>query len=187
MTEDTKEPKTQEQRSDRKLKIIIVILAVLLLLTGGTMIFWGGVPFFSAFAPNNGGSTSQGVGLVVDSNATEYVKPEQAPGVVIRGFGELVIPINTKEVVGANLYNPIENDGWYYLTYKICLVDDNGQVSEVLYESDLIPPNNLIKNITLTRGLSKGEYDAVLFVQPYRIDDMSPTNNANLKLKIIVK
>ena len=75
MIEKSDEPKTQEQRSDRKLKIIIVILAILLLLTGGTMIFWGGVPFFSAFAPNNGGSTSQGTGLVVDPNASEYVPP----------------------------------------------------------------------------------------------------------------
>ena len=187
MTEDTKEPKTQEQRSDRKLKIIIVILAVLLLLTGGTMIFWGGVPFFSAFAPNNGGSTSQGAGLVVDPNAGEYVKPMQAPGVVIPGFGVLTIPVNTKEVVGIDLYNPIENDGWYYLTFTICLIDNNGEVSEVLYESQLIPPGLYIQDISLSRGLSEGNYDAVVQVQPYRIDDLSPTNNAKLKLSIIVK
>jgi len=186
MTEDAKETKTQEQRSDRKLKIIIAVLAVLLLLTGGTMIFWGGVPFFSAFAPNNGESTSQGAGLVVDPNASEYVKPEQPPGVVIPGFGELIIPVNTKEVTGINLRNPIENEGWYYLSYKIYLVD-NDVVTDVLYESQLIPPNNLIKDITLSRGLSRGEYDAVLFVQPYHIADMSPTNNANLKFTIIVK
>ena len=187
MTEDTKEPKTQEQRSDRKLKIIIAVLAVLLLLTGGTMIFWGGVPFFSAFAPNNGGSTSQGVGLVVDSNATEYVPPTQAPGVAIPGFGSLTIPANYKEVYGINLYNPIENEGWYYLTYKLCLLDNNGEVSEVLYESQLIPPNNLVKDITLSRVMPKGKYDAVMLVQPYRIADNSPTNKASLKFTLIVE
>ena len=186
MTDKTEEPKTQEQRSDRKLKIIIVILAVLLLLTGGTMIFWGGVPFFPAFAPNEPGSASQGTGLVVDPNAGEFVKPEQPPGVAIPGFGRLTIPANTKEIVGINLYNPIENEGWYYLTYKLCLLDKNGEVSEVLYESQLIPPNNLVKDIMLSRGLAKGEYDAVMQVQPYRIADLSPTNNANLKLDIIV-
>ena len=187
MTEDTKEPKTQEQRSDRKLKIIIVILAVLLLLTGGTMIFWGGVPFFSAFAPNNGGSASQGAGLVVDPNAGEFVKPEQPPGVAIPGFGSLTIPANNKFINGIDLYNPIENEGWYYLTFAIGLLKADGTVSEILYQSQLIPPNNLVKNITLTRGLPKGVYDAVLLVQPYRIVDASPTNNANLKFTIIAE
>ena len=187
MTEDTKEPKTQEQRSDRKLKIIIVILAILLLLTGGTMIFWGGVPFFSAFAPNDGGSASQGAGLVVDPNAGEYVPKPLDPGVVIRGFGKLTIPPYTKEVTEINLYNPEENEGWYYLTFKICLLDANGAVSETLYESQLVPPGLYLQDITISRGLAPGEYDAVMHVQPYRIDDLSPTYNADLDLIIIVE
>ena len=187
MTEDTKEPKTQEQRSDRKLKIIIVILAVLLLLTGGTMIFWGGVPFFSAFAPNNGGSTSQGGGLVVDPNAGEYVSPEQPPGVAIPGFGSITIPANARELIGINLYNPEENDGWYYLTFKLSLLDENEQVSETLYESQLVPPGLYLQDITISRGLKPGVYDAVMHVQPYYISDLSPTYNANLRMRIIVK
>ena len=181
------EPKTEQHSSDRKWKILVVILAVLLLLCGGCMIIWGGVPFFPATTPNAGGSTSQGVGLVVDPNANEYVEPVQAPGVAIPGFGEMTIPANTKELVGINLYNPKENDGWYYLTYTLCLLDKNGEVSEVLYESQLIPPNNIIKDIVLSRGLARGTYDAMMKVQPYRIADNTPTNNANLELTIIVK
>ena len=187
MTEKTEEPKTQEQRSDRKLKIIIAVLAVLLLLTGGTMIFWGGVPFFSAFAPNNGGSTSQGAGLVVDPNAGEFVKPEQPPGVCIPGFGRLTIPANTEILTGIHLYNPIENEGWYYLTFKLSLLDKNGEVSETLYESQLVPPGLYLQDITISRGLPKGEYDAVMHVQPYYIADLSPTYNADLKMTIIAK
>jgi len=187
MTEDTKEPKTQEQRSDRKLKIIIVILAVLLLLTGGTMIFWGGVPFFSAFAPNNGGSTSQGAGLVVDPNAGEFVNPEQPPGVAIQGFGSITIPANTKKIVGINLYNPIENEGWYYLTFTLYLLDNNDEVFETLYESQLVPPGMYLQDITISHGLSKGQYEAVMHVQPYLIEDISPTYNADLRLTIIVE
>ena len=187
MTEDTKEPKTQEQRSDRKLKIIIVILAVLLILTGGTMIFWGGVPFFSAFAPNNVGSTSQGGGLVVDPNAGEFVKPEQAPGVVVPGFGMLTVPANTKELKGVNLHNPIENEGWYYLTFKIYLLDVNGAVSDTLYESQLVPPGLYLQDIIISRGLSPGVYNAVMHVQPYYISDLTPTNNADMVLTIVAK
>ena len=187
MTENIDEPKTQRQRSDRRLKIIIVILAVLLLLTGGTIIFWGGVPFFPATIPNDSGSTSQGTGLVVDPNAGEYVKPERAPGVTIPGFGTMTIPANTKELKGIDLYNPIENEGWYYLTFKLCLLDKNGEVSEVLYASQLVPPGLYIQDITLSRGLKPGTYDAVMHVQPYRIADKSLTNNMDLGITIIAK
>ena len=185
--DDSVEPvKTDEKRSDRKWKILAGILAVLLILCG-TWIIWGGVPFFSAFAPNDAGSSSQGGGLVIDPNAGEYVEPEQPPGVTIPGFGTMMIPANTKELKGINLYNPIENEGWYYLTFKLCLLDENEQVSEVLYASQLLPPGLYIQDITLSRGLKAGTYDAVLQVQPYRIADNSPTNNADLRMTIIVK
>ena len=186
MTEKNDEPKTQEQHSDRKWKILVAILAVLLLLTGGTMIFWGGVPFFPAAAPNDGGSSSQGGGLVIDPNAGEYVKPV-VPGVTIPGFGEMTIPANTKELKGINLHNPSKNEGWYYLTFKLSLLDKNGEVSETLYESQLVPPGLYIQDITLSRGLAPGTYEAVMHVQPYRIADNIPTNNANMRVTIIVK
>ena len=187
MTEKNEEPKMQEQHSDRKWKILVVILAVLLFLMGGTMIFWGGVPFFPATTPNDGGSTSQGTGLVVDPNAGEYVEPIPEPGVTIPGFGSMTIRANTKDVIGINLYNPIENEDWYYLTFKLCLLDENGKVSETLYESQLLPPGLYLQDITLSRGLAAGTYDAVMKVQPYRIADKSPTNNADLRMTIIVK
>ena len=186
ITEPTTEPKNEQPRSDKKWKILAGILAVLLILCG-TWIIWGGVPFFPAAAPNDGGSSSQGGGLVIDPNAGEYVEPEPTPGVTIPGFGTLTIPANTKELKGINLYNPIENEGWYYLTFKLCLLDKNGAVSEVLYESQLVPPGKYIQDITLSRGLAKGEYNAVMQVQPYRIADNSPTNNADLRMTIIAK
>ena len=180
------EPKTEQHSSDRKWKILVVILAVLLLLCGGCMIIWGGVPFFPAAAPNDGGSTSQGVGLVVDPNASEYVEPTPAPGVAIPGFGEMTIPANTKELIGINLHNPKKNEGWYYLTFKLSLLDNNGEVSETLYESQLVPPGLYLQDITISRGLAPGEYDAVMLVQPYRIADLSQTNSANIEFVIVV-
>jgi len=193
MTDDTTRPREQtagprvgQKSSGRKGRRRVVILAVLLRLCG-TWIIWGGVPFFPAAAPNDGGSSSQGGGLVIDPNAGEYVEPERAPGVTIPGFGSMTIPANTKELKGINLYNPIENDGWYYLTFRICLLDKNGEVSEVLYASQLVPPGQYLQDITLTRGLPAGTYDAVMQVQPYRISDKSPTNNADLRMTIIAK
>ena len=184
--EQTTEPKVEQHSSDKKWKILVVILAVLLILCG-TWIIWGGVPFFPATTPNDGGSSSQGGGLMIDPNAGEYVKPEQPPGVTIPGFGSMAIPANTRELKGIDLYNPTENEGWYYLTFKLCLLDKDGAVSETLYESQLLPPGLYIQDITLSRGLAKGTYEAVMHVQPYRIADNSPTNNADLRLTIIVK
>ena len=180
------EPKTEHPSSDKKWKILVGILAVLLILCG-TWIIWGGVPFFPAAAPNDDGSSSQGGGLVIDPNAGEYVEPEPTPGVTIPGFGTLTIPANTKELKGINLYNPEKNDGLYYLTFRMSLLDENGEVSETLYESQLVPPGLYLQDITLSRGLAPGEYNAVMHVQPYRIADQSPTNNADLKFTIVVQ
>ena len=183
--EQTTEPKVEQKSSDKKWKILVGILAVLLILCG-TWILWGGVPFFPAAAPNDGGSSSQGGGLMIDPNAGEYVKPV-VPGVTIPGFGEMTIPANTKELIGINLHNPSKNEGWYYLTFKLCLLDKNGEVSEVLYESQLLPPGLYIQDITLSRGLAKGTYEAVMQVQPYRIADNTPTNNADMRVTIVAK
>ena len=182
-TDSMKQEKPDENRSDRKWKILVGILAVLLILCG-TWIIWGGVPFFPAAAPNDDGSSSQGGGLVIDPNAGELVKP---PGVTIPGFDSMTIRANTEEVLGINLYNPSENEDWYYLTFQLALLDENGAVSEVLYESQLLPPGLYLQDITLSRGLAPGEYDAVMQVQPYRIADKSPTNSADLRMTIIVK
>ena len=179
--------KPDENRSALIWKAVAVVLAVLLILTGGMLLLSGGVPALSG-SSSGGGS---GVGLVVDPNAAEYVgqvvntTPE--PGVKVLGFAKWTIPPYKKENLNIELHNPAANEGLYYQTYKLCLLDENGEVSEVLYESQLVPPNSIITKIDISRGLPAGEYDAVLIVQPYRIADMSPTNNANLKLTIIVK
>ena len=193
MTEQTNDPinepvetHVEHPSSDKKWKILVGILAVLLILCG-TWIIWGGVPFFPAAAPNDDGSASQGGGLMIDPNAGEYVEPEQPPGVAIPGFGSMTIPANTKELKGINLYNPIENDGWYYLTFKLCLLDESDEVSEILYASQLVPAGLYLQDITLSRGLAPGTYAAVMQVQPYRTEDNSPTNSADLKMTIIVK
>ena len=184
--EQTTEPKVEQHSSDKKWKILVAILAVLLILCG-TWIIWGGVPFFPAAAPNDGGSSSQGGWLVIDPNAGEYVEPEPTPGVTIPGFGSMTIPANTKELKGVDLYNPEENSGLYYLTFKISLLNENGDVSETLYESQLVPPGLYLQDITISHGLAKGKYDAVMHVQPYRIADISPTNNVDLNFTLIVE
>ena len=184
--EQTTEPIVEQKSSDKKLKILVAVMAVLLILCG-TWIIWGGVPFFPAAVPNDGGSSSQGGGLMIDPNATENLTYVQPPGVSIPGFGKMTIPAYTKELKGINLHNPTKNEGWYYLTYKLCLLDKDGAVSETLYESQLLPPGQYIQDITMSRGLAPGTYEAVMHVQPYLIADKSPTNNADLRITIVAK
>lgn len=132
-----------------------------------------------------------GVGLTVDPNASEYVEPEvenvPKQGVAIPGWSSITIPANMKEVK-VDFMNPIDNKDLYYLTFELRLPGKTENDYEVLYKSGLVEPGLHIQKITLSRALSAGEYDAVVYVQPYRMDEQrTPTNNANMKTKLIVK
>jgi len=135
-----------------------------------------------------------GVGLTIDENAGDYVAPTQQeteakPGVAIPGWGSFTFPPNTTELAGmVDFYNPEANEGYYYLTYELRLPDDSEQGYEVLYSSQLIPPGKHIQTITLNRGLEAGDYEAIIHVQPYTMDDsMTPTNNADMKTTLHVQ
>ena len=131
------------------------------------------------------GSNPSGGGLIIDSGAGDYVaptqKPTSTPGVSIPGWGSITIPAN-QQTVSVDFFNPEKNEGRYYLTFKLILSD----TGEVLYESNAVPPGKHIQTITLSRGLPAGTYDAMIHVQPFRMSDETPTNNANMKTTLIV-
>ncbi len=171
----------KKEKNSRIWKILVIILLILLLFVviGGVVVF---VPLI-----HEGQGSSSGVGLQVDPFAGAFVEPKPIPGVTIPGVESMTIPVNAKVITTVDLYNPEKNEGLYYLTFQLRLLDENGEVSETLYESGLLPPGEHIQTITLTRGLPAGTYDAVMHVQPYRMADNTPTNNANLKMTLIVK
>ena len=106
--------------------------------------------------------------------------------VSIPGWGEITLPPNTTEIQ-CDFYNPVENEGYYYLTFELRLPDDSAQGYEVLYNSGLLAPGEHTQTITLSRGFPEGKYDAILHVQPYRMDGlMTPTNNLNSSIKLRV-
>ncbi len=108
--------------------------------------------------------------------------PEQ--GVVIPGKGSLYIPAGETRV-RADFYNPAENKGLYYLTFELRLPGEEGY--ETLYSSGLVEPETGVEEITLSRPLDKGEYTAVIRVQPYHMDkERTPTNNADIVTKLVV-
>ncbi len=111
---------------------------------------------------------------------------DTADGVAIPGFDSLSFPADRSEV-SVDLFNPAENEGLYYLTFELRLEDDNGGY-ESLYTSGLVEPGERISAMTLSRPLERGEYNAVIRVQPYRMSSgMSVTNNADIKIKLSVK
>lgn len=162
--------------------LLVVVIIILLL-------------FRSCGTDNPGGNDINigigGGGLVVDPNAGEYVEPDkQGPsqGVAIPGWGTITIPTNKKDDIVVDFYNPIANKDLYYLTFELRLPDDSEQGYEVLYKSGLVEPDKHIQKINLSRPLEAGTYEAIIHVQPYRMDEnKTPTNNADMKTTIIVK
>jgi hypothetical protein len=133
-------------------------------------------------------NAGEGVSLQIDSDAQDYqaVNAEAFQGVAIPGWPSITIPAN-ETTVSVDFYNPAENEGLYYLTFELRLQGENGE-TEVLYTSGLVEPEKHIQTITLSRALSPGTYDAVIHVQPYRMNEgRTATNNADMETKLIVE
>ena len=133
------------------------------------------------------------VELQIDPNAGELVTPTPAPtepGVAIPGWGSITLPAGVTEAA-TTLKNPEANEGWYYLTFEMRLPtvdEETGEESyEVLFTTGLIPPGQYCNQVTLTRALEPGEYNAILHVQPYRMSYKTPTNNADTETLLIVE
>lgn len=131
-----------------------------------------------------------GVELVVDPHAENTLPQETADsleeGVVIVGRESMTISAGTKEA-DVDFYNPRENKQQYYLTFELRLCNDSGAGYETLYTSGLVEPGRHIYHITLSRELEKGEYEAVVHVQPYRMNaERTMTNNVDMRIRLFV-
>ena len=179
---------TEPKKKSGKKKWIVLLLLLLLLAAGVFVIAGGLTLIFPGLAPGSG-SSPLGGGLVIDPNAGDYVAPEAVvagQGVAIPGWGSMTIPANTRELTMVDFYNPDDNAGLYYLTFKFCLLNSNEEISEVLWESQAVPPGKHIQKITMSRGLPAGTYSALIHVQPYRMSDESPTNSADMMTTLYV-
>ena len=107
--------------------------------------------------------------------------------VAIPGLSSRDIPANEDEV-SVDFYNPEQNNGKYYLTFELRVLDDSREGYEVLYTSGLVQPGTRIQKIRLNRSLESGTYDSVIHIQPYRMnEERTPTNNADIKAIIFVQ
>ena len=169
--------------------LIAVVFTLIVVVTGGFYLYrlGGETPSQSMFSTNQAaGDAAKESDLEVDGAAGDYVPPEapqEEPGIAIPGWGQIALPAGKTDVT-VDFPNPEENAGQYYLTFALILKD----TGETLYESELVPPGKTIQHITLSRPLDEGTYDAVVHVQPYRMDEQkTPTNNADMETKLIVR
>lgn len=104
-------------------------------------------------------------------NDAEEVK--EIRNIVLPGFVELDV-----NKPGKLLCNMNED---FYLQFNIILRDTD----EVIYSSGLVEYGNYINVIELNREIEKGEYDAIVFIQPYDIK-LNKTNNAKFDIRLII-
>ena len=95
-------------------------------------------------------------------------------------YPSITLPADTRDVSVA-LLNPESNP--CYFTFELTLKDTD----EVLYTSKLVPPGQAIYEITLSRPLEEGKYDAVIRISTTSLEDGSAMNGANVETVLIVQ
>lgn len=193
MNQDAGQNRTHRSRrrqQAKRMQLIVALLAVAVLAVGAVLIWKSTQP---EAAPTVTAAPTATAELEIDPNAGALITPTPAPtepGVAIPGWGSITLPAGVTEAA-TTLKNPEANEGWYYLTFEMRLptVDEETGVEsyEVLFTTGLIPPGQYCNKVTLTRALEPGEYNVILHVQPYRISDKTPTNNADMETVLVVE
>ncbi len=193
MNQDAGQNRTHRSRrrqQAKRMQLIVALLAVAVLAVGAVLIWKSTQP---EAAPTVTAAPTATAELEIDPNAGALITPTPAPtepGVAIPGWGSITLPAGVTEA-STTLKNPEANADWYYLTFEMRLptVDEETGVEsyEVLFTTGLIPPGQYCNKVTLTRALEPGEYNVILHVQPYRISDKTPTNNADMETVLVVE
>ncbi|MDO5422764.1 MAG: hypothetical protein Q4F41_03445 [Eubacteriales bacterium] len=159
-----------------------LLILVLLLIAGGVILglnwqnwFGGEEPAASQFTPN------------LDSDAQDWTGEEledksegESVGIKIPGYPSITIPADESEVT-LSLLNPEGNP--CYFTFELVLSDTD----EVLYTSQMVAPGQVITDVTLSRALPAGEYNAVIRISTASLEDGSAMNGANVETVLIVQ
>lgn len=157
----------------RKRLVVLLILLLCVVIAILAYLLWRN----SAEKPE----PADGSGVVMEPIGGEI--RNDLPGVVIPGWGAMVLPAGKTEAE-TSLYNPEKNEGYYDLSFTLTL-DETG---EELFATGKVAPGYQCSKVTLNRALEAGEYAATLLVQPYlQSDPDAQLNRANVSLKLIVK
>ena len=170
--------------SKNTLGLSLIVLLLLLVGVVALALNWnnwfGDVP--------DGPSSSQTGNLDIDPGADDWNgeklpdKTDNAPatGIKIPGYPSITLPKDQK-TVNVALLNPKGNP--CYFTFELVLKD----TGESLYQSKLVPPGKAITEITMSKALSAGEYDATIKITTTSVTDGSAMNGANVETVLIMK
>lgn len=159
------------------------IAVAALLIAGGVTLGLNWNNWFGEAPPE---TTPPGFVPDIDEDAGDWIgqQPEDAggeeTGIKIPGYPSTTLPADT-ETVSVALLNPEGNP--CYFTFELVLKD----TGEVLYTSKMVPPGQAIYQITLSRSLPAGEYDAVIRISTASLEDGSAMNGANAETVLIVQ
>ena len=145
-----------------------------------------------------------------DPNAGEYrTQYDPKPNVALPGWGGIHMEADTVNV-WMPFYNPEKNEGYYDLTFALWAAlpeeaiaegaetrivaetdYETGEVQEVLYtklfQSGLVPAGLFLQDVTLNQPVPEGEYRAYVRIQPYYVEDTTPTmSNGDVALVLNV-
>lgn len=97
----------------------------------------------------------------------------------IAGFSAWHIDAGKTKNIPITLKNPEGNP--CYFPFSIILSD-----GETIYQSDMVPPGESIKKITINRALDIGSYNATVRIDTNALEDGEPMNKAEMNIVIIV-
>lgn len=115
---------------------------------------------------------------ISDSTAAEE-KPT-VPQIKIAGFSSWHVPAGQTENIPIALKNPDGNP--CYFSFAIVLKDTN----EIIYQSDMVPPGESIRKVSISKALPEGTYPAIVQIRTNELETGREMNSANLNLTITV-
>lgn len=162
--------------------MIILIVVAILLVAGGVILGLNWNRWFGDTPVNSDEFTPD-----IDPDAQNWTGGElsaqgdgASEGIQIPGYPSITIQADTTDVTMA-LLNPEGNP--CYFTFELVLSDTD----EVLYTSKMVPPGQMVSDITLSRALSPGEYNATIRITTASLEDGSAMNGANVETLLIVQ
>lgn len=166
-----------------KRTLVVLLVIVLLLVAGGIAL---GLNWHNWFGPEKP-AASGAFHPELDPDARDWTGetlPDktggESVGIKIPGYPSITLPADTEEVTVA-LLNPEDNP--CYFTFELVLRD----TGEVLYTSGMVAPGKVLTDITLSRPLAAGEYNATIKISTASLEDGSAMNGANVETVLIVR
>lgn len=117
----------------------------------------------------------------IDQNIGESPSAEaesKSSSIQIAGFQEWQIPAGEKESLPILLQNPKGNP--CYFSFSIVLADSG----ETIYQSDMVPPGEAIRQVSLNRTFSPGVYSAFVRIKTNLLDSGREANDAVFQITI---